>query len=330
VTPVELDAVLRGLRGVAVAAGAEPTGGGLALFADARTAEVFRLPDPVVDRVVVDPTFATRDLARAIARHPAYRLLVLGGGRARLLVGAGRRLAEHERPPFPYSAEDGLPPADRRGHLLEAERGHRDQRRWDTFLRRVDEHLLGVPELVTLPLVVAAAEPLAGRFRRISTDPVVGVVPGNHVRSGTNRLATLARPVIEHHLDAAVAGQVTALHAAVNRRRAVFGASDVWRAAHDGRVRVLLVEDGFSYPARPAPDGRSLVRALDVEHPEVLDDAVDEIIEAVALAGGRTVFVAPGRLPDSRIAAIVTGGLRPSRPSPALLPESAAPRAPRR
>jgi hypothetical protein len=73
-----------------------------------------------------------------------------------------------------------------------------------------------------------------------------------------------------------------------------------------GEVRVLLVEDDFTYPARTAPDGRSLIRALDVEHPDVLDDAVDEVIELVARMGGDTVFVRRGALPDGRIAAITT------------------------
>jgi hypothetical protein len=302
--PSEIDHLMRPLRALMVRAVDEPMGRGLVLYAAAGDAEAFRLPETVGDRVVVDPTFATRDIARSLALHPNYRLLVLGGGQARLLVGTGRQLAEYQRPPFPMVDAVERSTADRRGHLLEAERSHRDQRRWDAFLRRVDDALSSIPSLVTLPLVVAAAEPLAGRFRRLCTDPVVGVLPGHHGRVGAGRLAELARPVVERYLAAQVAEHLAELRTAVNRRRAVFGMADVWRAAVGGDVRILLVEDDFSYPAVPAPDGRSLVRALDAEHPDVLDDAVDEVVEQVARSGGRTVFVRRGELPESRIAAI--------------------------
>lgn len=317
--PSEVQAVVRPLRELLADAVDEPMGRGLALFAGGAEVEAFRLPEPVDERVVVDPTYATRDIARALARHPAYRLLVLGGGRARLLVGAGRQLVEQVDGPFPLVVEDVRPVADRRGHLLEAERTHRDHRRWDAFLRAVDDGLMSMSSLVSLPLVVAAAEPLAGRFRRISTDPVEGVLPGNHVRAGAGRLAELSRPVVERYLDLQVAGHLAELRTATNRRRAAYGMGDVWRAASDGEVRTLLVEEDFTYPARPAPDGRSVVRALDAEHPDVLDDAVDEVIELVARQGGRAVFVRPGELAGSRIAAITT---RRSPPVP-VVPDEA-------
>ncbi len=302
--PSEMERVLRPLRELMADVVDEPTGHALALYAADGTAEAFRLPDAVAERVIVDPSFATRDVARSLSRHPSYRLLVLGGGRARLFVGGGLRLAEVEREPFPLVDTRAHDLADRRGHLHEPERTHRDHRRWDAFLRTVDAELCSLTSLVSLPLVVAAAEPLAGRFRRMSTDPVVGHLPGNHVRAGAGRLAELAGPVVARYLDTQVAEHLADLRTAVNRRRAVFGMGDVWRAASSGRVHTLLVEDDFTYPARPAPDGRSIVRALDAEHPDVLDDAVDEAIELVARSGGRTVFVRRGALPEGRIAAV--------------------------
>lgn len=302
----DVDRAVRPLRDLLAQVVTEPMGRGLVLYAGAGTAEAFRLPEPVADRAVIDPTFATRDVARALALHPAYRLLVLGGGHARLLVGAGRHLVEQTDNGFPIVDDDARDGADRRGHRLEAERPHRDRRRWDAFLRTVDEALVARTSEISLPLVVAAAEPLAGRFRRISTSPVEGVLPGNHVRAGAGRLAELARPAVEHLLDRRVGDVLDDLRTAADRRLSVVGMSAVWPAAVDGTVRTLVVEDDFTYPALPAPDGRSVLRALDPEHPHVLDDAVDEVIELVARSGGSTVFVPAGRLDGGRIAAVVS------------------------
>ena len=53
--------------------------------------EVVRLPVPVVDRTVVDPSFATRDLVRSLHRTPRHVVLLLSEREARLLDGVGRR-----------------------------------------------------------------------------------------------------------------------------------------------------------------------------------------------------------------------------------------------
>lgn len=59
---------------------------------------------------------------------------------------------------------------------------------------------------------------------------------------------------------------------------------------------LLAVEEGFYYPARVSQDGERLTAATDVEHPEVVDDAVDEIIEIVLAGGGWVALVGDGRL----------------------------------
>ena len=302
--------VIEPLRALARDACRQPTGHALALFSGAGDRAAFRLPVTVEEAVVVDPTFATREIARALALHPPYRVLALGGGVARLFVGAGGEFA-------PVGADFlGLPPdverdADRRGHLHQPERSHRRAERWDRFLRDVDTALgrpAGSPDL---PLFVAAAEPLLSRFRQLAAHPVAGVVRGNHVRTPPGRLAAAVRPRIEAHLDELRRRDLARLVSAADRGRARCEVDDVWRAARDGTVQLLLVEERFRYPARLSVDGRDLEPAGDVRAPDVLDDAVDEIIEMVARRGGRVRFVRPDDL-TTGIAAL-TGQLRRSR-----------------
>jgi hypothetical protein len=59
---------------------------------------------------------------------------------------------------------------------------------------------------------------------------------------------------------------------------------------------MLAVEEGLFYPARLSDDGDLLLPATDVEHPDVIDDAVDELIELVLERGGWVALVEDGAL----------------------------------
>ena len=140
---------------------------------------------------------------------------------------------------------------------------------------------------------------------------VIGTIKGNHERSSPNRLSRLARPVIDAHLAVARVGALAHLVETPPARRAD-GIDAVWAAAVGGCIDLLCVEEGFVFPARPIADGKALRPASDSDHPEVLDDSVDEIIELVALANGRTVIVEDGELQGSIAAVLRRGGAPPA------------------
>lgn len=301
----EIAEAIGALRALAADITESPTGSGVALFCGAEVLEAYRLPLAPDARVVIDPTFATRDLARAVLDNPPYRLLTLAAGTARLYLGTGTDLHEQLTHGFPFDTTAARSTADRRGHLHQGERTHDDSRRWDWFIRQVDTAAASDRRGRDLPLILAAAEPLASRYRRLARHPIIGTVAGNHQRTTKARLADLARPVIDDHLARQRRAALDELEDAVNRRRVVVGINDVWRAAHDRQIVRLLVDPDYRYPALPAPDGRSLTPSADPEHPAVVDDAVDEIIEAVARHGGSTCFT-PLPTEHGRLAAIVS------------------------
>jgi Bacterial archaeo-eukaryotic release factor family 3 len=271
------------------------TSNGLALFVSDAEAHVVRLPVPVRDRVVVDPTFATRDLAAALTRHPRFRLLVLSERRARLLEGWPDLLHDVLTHGFPVRAPARLDCHDRRQFSLEpARRRDADLRR---HFRTVDTALTLRSRRDPLPVVIAGIGRQLALFAEGSGSDhlVVGTLRGAFERFPAARLAVLARPVLDAHRDttrqAALARLVTTPPA-----RLAHGPTDVWNAARHGHLELLCVEEGLHLPARVAAGGRLLLPADDVEHPEVLDDSIDEIIEFVALSGGRTVFMENGQL----------------------------------
>lgn len=280
------------------------SGSGLAFFVGPEGRAVYRLATSVEDRIVIDPTFATRDLARALYLHPAYRVLVMGTATARLFVGSGARLREVKSPELPIDLRVTAAKLDTRGHRLEAERSTRERQLQGSFVRRVAVAVSGDVDSVGLPMIVLAPASLVAVVKREPLLDPVHIVTGSHDRAKASRLIELARPGLDLHLQQQRVRALERLDVAVRQRRSAVGVHHVWTSAKREDIETLIVDETFRYPAWTTLGGQSLVRAFSADMPDVLDDAVDEIIEMVQRVDGAVIFVAEGTLGTDQIAAI--------------------------
>ena len=260
----------------------------VALFVNPSHACRVTLPVAVVDRCVIDPTFATRDLVRALQHSPRHTVLLLSADEARLLCSRGTTLS-----PAPGSAF----PAHRR---TEEKRGDRGAESVTEFLRRVDRGLGAALRLNPMPLVVIAAEPTATRFVRLSrnTARLAGLVKGHHLRTPASALSELIRPVMREYLIGRGQEAIELIERRADDERVLRDIGSAWLAARWERPELLAVEEDYFYPARLGPDGDTLIPADDVDHPDVIDDVVDELIEIVLSRGGWIALLTPGQLPE--------------------------------
>jgi len=154
------------------------------------------------------------------------------------------------------------------------------------------------------PTVIAGVERSTREVLKVERVEVVGHVPGNHDHTSWSELHRLTWPLIDTWLQRDRREAHHRLERARSARRFAGGIGEVWDLAQEGRVELLVVEESFDYPAR-IDDGR-LRAATDREAPDVVDDAVDELIEAVMRNGGRAVIVPEGDLVDhDRLAAVL-------------------------
>lgn len=300
--------VLTPLRELVEGACRGPATEALAVFASAAVQTVVHLSLPVVDRASVDPTFATRDLVRALHRTPRHVVLALSAHEARLFDGLGTELHPAQSRAFPQTI-DGETPNDRSRRRA----GRRSSRRpTDTedrkaFFREVDRALGAYLRVQPAPLVLVGTERVVADFRKVSANlqRLAGWVPGSLVTSPTSDLVPRIRVVLEQYLVSRQAEALGLLERRAGEGRVASGIQAAWRAAHAERPEMLVVEESYFHPARlEAEDAVLEPDPEDVEAPEVIDDLVDELIEAVLRRGGWVAFAADDSLRAHRRVAL--------------------------
>jgi len=271
------------------------TARGLAVFATPDDVEVLRLPFSVTEEVIVDTTFATRQLLEGAARTEPYRVVVLDAHGGRLLEGAGDHLAEVVAYGFPVRlerpVEQDTPHHDRPRHEGVGEEDRR------SVERAVAHSLAAAQHAEARPYVLVGERRRLADLQAVATadDHLAGIVAGDHERDRPDRVAAVVRPALELHLARERERARARLRDAVGQGRAVTTLPKVVEAATEGRGRELVVEEGLAMPRRWL-DGLAPTAAPD---PQItIEDVVDDLIEEVLLAGGDVTFVERGTLDD--------------------------------
>jgi len=274
----------------------------LVLFANENLARYTRLPVAVTDRVVIDGTFATRDLVRTLHSEHAYYVLVLDRHKARLIEAFADKPVREIGGDFPmeygdlYSTnKETLTQARGQDNLIEE------------FFNRVDKAFQEQWKSEPHPLVLSAEERNVAHYRKVADrDHLVAVVAPSHADDKAHQIVTRAWASAKPAFDERNLGRVAELRQAVAAQSFLSDLNDIWKAVREGRGRTLFVKQGFFQPAQL--DGDSLVplEKSDLQVEGYIDDAIDEIIEIVYASGGDAVFVTDDTLADFQGLALIT------------------------
>ena len=248
-----------------------------------------------------------RDLVFALNRTPRYWVLALSEKPTRLYEGSREDLVEIRDGNFPLvhegpGGEQALP-----GGFGVQKSAYRDERHRQ-FFRQVDSALEPYLTNDPLPLVVVGVKRYLAFFAEVSSskDLILATLTGSHDKTSPYELGKLVWPLVKAGLDEQRELILSELDKAIAERKVVSTVGEVWRSANEGRGRILLVEADFHYPARIDATGRSLIPDDNPAAYDVLDDAVDRIIETVLQKNGQVVFVENGQLAlHQRIALIL-------------------------
>ena len=278
---------------------------GLAIFANGTMHRIGYLPFEVAEHVILEPTFATRELVLASKRSPRYRVLSVTEKSVHLYEGTRETLSEIKDDRFPKgSTQEGV--ETQLDNSFGVELSHLQDAEARNFFQRVDDALAIVQDTDPLPLALVGVERTMAYFEKVTRykDAIVARLHGNFEKVPQHEMEAKIWPLVEAAMTQSNDRVLQRLEDAVGAGRAAFGIYEVWNAAQNGRVDLILAEENFQQRARktaPGEDGISHLQNLDeTGEGEELDDAVDDIIEIALQNGGDVTFFSDGRLSQNQ------------------------------
>lgn len=283
---------------------------GLALFVVETGLAALRLPAAPADLAVVADRFYVKPLLPLVGEEGAFALLALSQHRARLLrvtrdgwtplpmPGAPGSLADTQRFDdrqgqtiyHPTASRSTGAPGQFYGHGTALEEGKDDLRR---YARQVDQALVRALRGEALPLLLAAAEPLASIYRELTAYPDLApaVLAGNPDEQDEAELQRRGWAAMQPHFSLEQARAAATFERLAGTGRASADLGDVLRAARDGRVdRLFVTREGDRWGRFDAETGQATVH----EAPEPGDEALVDRCAAETLRHHGTVYAVPG------------------------------------
>ena len=280
---------------------------GLAIYVNKDFARKFYLPFPIRERVIIDESFATRDLVMAMNRSPRYWVLALSEKPTRLFEGAHDTLVEITDYGFPMVHEGPGGEGGGVGRFGVTVSALRDERSRQ-FFRQIDEAFAEVAQDDPLPLLVVGVDRHHSFFEEVTAHRslLTGWMLGNYDTTTPHDLGKLLWPLVLEKMEARRQELLKDLDTAVGAQRSASTLGEAWLQAQMSRVATLLVEEDYHQPARLSESGMLLTVVDEAGDPDVLEDAVDDLIELVLQKGGEAFFFGDGALAThGRVAAIL-------------------------
>lgn len=306
----DLEPLHNRLRDLATQLDSEHPAHGLALFASPGFGKLCYLPFSVPERVYVNHGFLTRDLVVGHKRDARYLVLSLTEKIAHLYEGSRDQLREIESGGFPVTrAVEGVEVELPSTFGVEPTALHDGEER--EYFNRVEHALRNLLAPRPLPVALSGTTRTLAYFDEVtqhkgkSKFEIIARLSGNYEKLPRRELAAKIWPLVEESFKANLSREKQRLEDAVTNHKAT-GLRFVWRAAHEGRVDTLLVEEDYFQTARIRDNTLHFINEDTNDGGGAFEDAVDDTITTVMQAGGTVHFFAPGELTAyERIAALL-------------------------
>lgn len=277
---------------------------GLVLFVNDDVSEYIKLPTRVNTRVILDDTFATRPIIRALKRDTDYYLLALTKGKARLIHASsdmvveeiqtnGFPMEEHEL--FSYSTMEGSDTNRVTNLTLE-------------FFNRVDKAVNEVRKNELHSVIVYSEENNFHLYKKGADLPntILGHVTLKNFDDKPGNLTKEVWTPIKEMAIQRDRARISELEKALGTGNYLGDLNEIWTAIQEGKGKTIFVEEGYFQPVKNEEGVLTPISADNISSKEDINDIVDDMIENNLKFGGDVVFLEEGSLKDFNRLALVT------------------------
>ncbi|MBS1878633.1 MAG: hypothetical protein JST31_03895 [Actinobacteria bacterium] len=279
----------------------------LAVFVTPTSLRSFRLPNELTAAVEVSDRFHVLPLLRAVTFPQSAFVLALAQGSVALYeVTADLPTFPVHVPDLPADVASAAGKAsikDRApSRALQGSEGQKVRMR--QYARKVDQALRPLLGGSTLPLILAATEPLSSIFREVNSYPHLAAetIAGNPEERTPLQLGEASRPILDQLYGAELEELRGRFEAFGSRGRAAAELGDVARAATFGAVETLFADIDAELPGSLDSETGAITPGPDDAHDYGI---LDEVARRVIAADGRVLAVRAGEVPGDGPAAAI-------------------------
>lgn len=279
----------------------------LAVFATPTSLSSYRLPNRLGEAVEVSDRFHVLPLLRAVTFPQSAFVLALAQGSVALYeVTADLPAFAVRVPDLPTDVASAAGKAsikDRApSRALQGTEGQKVRMR--QYARKIDQALRPLLGGGTLPLILAATEPLASIFREVNSYPHLAAetIAGNPEERSPQQLGEASRPILDRLYAAELEELRARFEAFGSRGRAATELGGVARAATFGAVETLFADIEAELPGSLDPETGAITPGPDDAHDYGI---LDEVARRVIAADGRVLAVRAGEVPGDGPAAAI-------------------------
>lgn len=277
----------------------------LLLFINETEAEFIRLPIRVETRVIVDKTFAMRDLLRASHEEINYYILVNSKNGSRLIKAKNDRAIQEISGDFPIS-NDSLYNTDAHKRSI----GQSNDNMTEEFFNKVDKAVQKIYNIEPLPVVLISEDRNYQHFMKVADRKDIYVSHVNNIRDNNNDkpqqlVSDVWETVLQYQKDKN-SSRIEELKIAVSEGKFMSDINDIYKAILEGKGQTLFVQKGYYQPGKIENSQIQIKENVSKHDIGVVDDVIDELIEQNLKFGGDVVFIENEDLADFQNLALVS------------------------
>lgn len=266
----------------------------LMLFVNDEIAEYKRLPIKVEDRVVIDETFATRDLIRAMHIESHYYILVLSQEKIRLIEAMNDKVVMEVGKPFPIENTQFFS-KNRAANAIASKQTNLNAE----YFNQADKTVNDLRKNNPLPVLICGLEENHNEYMKIADKKhsIFNVfLDKNKINDPVHSIVEEGWEVVKDYVTKKNSERKEELKRAVGENKFLSDTNEIWRAISEGKIQTLFIEQGLFQPAVMKDDEIVFVSDEERNNTGVIDDIYDEMIEANMDFGGDVVFLPKGEL----------------------------------